>query len=136
MKQLLFLAAFLIGFCLNSNAQPSGLDYRGKVGGRDTLTNAATDTTRFDVSGAKADFTIYVPMRKISGTVVGSVRYYYSIDGGSTYYLAETDNFADASGTFTFEKAWNPGYKWMVITQTTGTSVVSTEVWLQYRQIK
>lgn len=133
MRKLIMLAAFaLVGFTAQAQTYTnlSG-EIDRKVGGRDTLTNAATDTTYFTITGARPTFTIYVALRKISGTVAGSVRYFYSGDGGLTWYLAETDNFSDASGTFSYEKNYLPNNRWMVITQTTGTSVSSTEVWVR-----
>lgn len=137
MKKLLLAAAFLIGICSNTSAVTTqtgnigNIDYRGKVGSRDTLTNAQTDTTYINITGDRSDFTIQVDMRKLTGTVAGTVKYYYSIDGGLIWYLVETDTLTDATAAHTFEKNYLPANQWMVVAATTGTSTASNEVWVR-----
>lgn len=136
MKRIALIAAILLicaGVWAATESQTANISgsYRGKVGTRDTITNAETDTTFINLTGDRADFTIQVDLYKISGTVAGTVKYFYSINGGLTWYLAETDNLSDASGTFTYEKNYLPANAWAVVVATTGTSSASDEVWVR-----
>ena len=131
MKKLLILVVLLIGLSIGAGAQ--NRDFSNKIHSRDTLTNAEAVNVDTSITGAKHVITFYVPVTKISGTVAGSVKYSFSIDGGTTWYLHETDTLTDATNVYSMTINYNPGVKWRVTVATTGTSSSSFEVYMLYR---
>jgi len=123
MKKILFL--FLIIAAVSVNAQtasPFGVNARAKG---DTLTNADTLVKTFTSTAGYLFAAVQLNVKKISGTVAGTIKIEGSADNGSNFITLTTanDTLTNTSNTkayvFTYSPAYYDHYKVTVITSGT-----------------
>jgi len=122
MKKI-FLFALMIGFFVTSNAQTAKIftvDSRAKG---DTLTDADTLTKVLSCTAGYNQLTIGIDIKKISGTVAGSITTAFSADNGATYTTEATDTLTNTTGTksyvYTYSPVYYDHYKFTIITSGT-----------------
>lgn len=136
-KLILIIALFAVGMAARAQNYPAS--FAGLLKGPTTLTNAATDSTRVSISGAKSAITFKYDISKTSGTVAGTIvlkaRIVHSTLGTSTEQWVTVNSYTltDATATNSVTFSANNYTDYLIVTTITGTSVTVHRKYLLYR---
>lgn len=112
MKKIL-LFALMVGLFVTSNAQTAKLFTVNSRATGDTLNDADTLTKVLSATAGYNQLTFGLDVKKISGTVAGTISITASADNGATYGTTLTsvnDTLTNTTGTKQYNFAYSPVY--------------------------